>query len=350
MSTDFATLSATALLAIPEDRPERLFQGSADDAKKAYRQLAMQWHPDRSRDPDAQAVFQHIQRIYAQAEEKIALGDWQCRRTLQLAAIDGKTYEINYLRRHLFELGSVYVASTVVAFVIDCAHADLVQRAECMIGSFRYADDGMRGQIARHLPACPFAGAFQTASAYVVVMRKMPDLLLLRDVLDHVKGRLDPRHVAWVVSSLLNLCCYFQYAGITHNALSTDTCFISPQDHSVAILGGWWYAARSGESMIAAPASTIEWAPHDLAHARRADIRTDLELVRAIGRELLGDVSGMRLARESAAPHAMIDWLRLPASDDPIDEYRTWRTQVLHDSFGARRFAELPLTQSDVYR
>jgi hypothetical protein len=82
----------------------------------------------------------------------------------------------------------------------------------------------------------------------------------------------------------------------------------------------------------------------------RADFRTDLELVRAIGRELLGDITGVRLARDSAAPRAMIDWLRLPASDDPIEEYRTWRTQVLHDSFGARRFVELPLTQSDIYR
>ena len=51
MHTDFATLSAAAFLAIPEDRPERLFQGSADNAKKAYRQLAMRWHPDHSRDP-----------------------------------------------------------------------------------------------------------------------------------------------------------------------------------------------------------------------------------------------------------------------------------------------------------
>ena len=46
----------------------------------------------------------------------------------------------------------------------------------------------------------------------------------------------------------------------------------------------------------------------------------------------------------------MLDWLRLPALDDPIEEYRTWRTRVLHDSFGARRFVELPLTQSDIYR
>ena len=341
MRTDFANLTAAALLAIPGDRPERLFEGSADDVKRHYRRLAMAWHPDRNRDPSAPAVFQHIRRLYEMTA---------CRGPLTLAAIDGKTYELDVLRRHPFELGTMYVANTVVAFAVDRAHADLVRRAERMIGNLRYADDGMRRQIACHLPPYPFCGAFQTDSAYVIVMRKRPGDLLLRDVLDHVGGRLDPRHVAWVVSSLLNLCCYFQYAGITHNALSPDTCFMSPAGHSVAVLGGWWYAAQTGERMVAAPAGTIAWAAHDLMDTGRADIRTDLGLVRAIGRELLGDITGVRLARDSAAPRAMIDWLRLPASNDPIEEYRTWRTQVLHDSFGARRFVELPLTQSDIYR
>jgi len=350
MSTDFSTLSAAALLAIPEDRPERLFKGGVDDVKKAYRQLAMKWHPDRNRDPGAAAVFQHIGRMAEKAEERLALGDWPGKGTLRLAALDGKAYEITYLRRHRFELGTMYVASSVVAFEVDRAHADLVQNAERAIEDLQYADDRMRAQIAPHLPGFPFAGAFQTASAYVIVMRKTPDLLLLRDVLDHFDARLDPRHVAWIVSSLLNLCCYFQHARITHNALSPDTCFISPLEHSVAVLGGWWYAAASGERMVAAPAHTLEWAPHDLLATRRADVRTDLELVRAIGRELLGDVTGTRLGRESSAKQAMINWLRLPASDNAIEEYRTWREQVLHDSFGARRFAELPLTQSDIYR
>ena len=71
--------------------------------------------------------------------------------------------------------------------------------------------------------------------------------------------------------------------------------------------------------------------------------------MRAIGRELLGDIGGSRLADGGGVPRAFVHWLRLPASNDAIDEYRTWRTQVLHDSFGARRFAELPLTQSDIY-
>lgn len=350
MSTDFANLSAAALLAVPGDRPERLFTGSLDDIKKAYRQLAMTWHPDRSGDPGALAVFQHIQRLYETAAQRIGLGDWPGAGSLRLDAIDGKAYEINYLRRHRFELGSLYVAGSVAAFVVEREHADLVRHAERMIQGLRFADDRMRAQVAGLLPAYPFAGAFQTADAWVIVMKKTPRLLLLRDVFEHFHGRLDPRHVAWVVSSLLNLCCYFRHAGITHNALSLDTCFISPAAHSVTVLGGWWYAAGIGEPMVAAPASTLEWAPHGLLAGKRADVRTDLELVRAIGRELLGDIGGSRLAQDSGAPRAMIDWLRLPASGDPIDEYRTWRSRVLHDSFGARRFAELPLTQSDIYR
>jgi hypothetical protein len=349
MHTDFAALSADTLLAIPDDQPERLFDGSREDVKRTYRLLAMSWHPDRSGDPDAHAVFQHVNRLYECAQDLIGRGEWQGSGPLRLSAIDGKTYEINYLRRHPFELGMMYVANTVVAFVVELAHADLVANAQRILRQLRYADDAMRAQVAPHLPAWPLAGAFQTADAYVVVMRKTPDLLLLRDVLGHVKGRLDARHVAWVISSLLNLCCYFEYAGITHNALSLDTCFLSPPGHGVAVLGGWWYAARSGERMLAAPAGTIEWAPHDLLHTKRAGIRTDLELVRAIGRALLGDVSGARLTRESDAKQEMINWLRLPASDNPIEEYRTWRGQVLHDSFGARRFVELPLTQSDIY-
>jgi len=345
MRTDLADLTAATLLAIPAAEPRRLFSGDADEVKKAYRLLAMKWHPDRSADPRAHAVFLHIGYLYEQAAQHTAAAHGP----LQQRALDGRTYEINYLRRHQFELGSLYVGTTVAAFVVDAGHADLVERAERTIKGLDYASEKMRQQIAPHLPAYPFAGAFRTADAHVIVMRKAPDALLLRDVLDHFGGRLDARHVAWIVSSLLNLCCYFQYAGIAHNAVSLDTCFMSPREHSVALLGGWWYAARLGERMLAAPAATVDWAPHGLLASKRADIRTDLELVRALGRALLGDISGMRLQRERAAPPAMIDWLRLPASGDPIEEYRTWRTQVLHDSFGARRFAELPLTQSDIY-
>lgn len=350
MTTDLATLTADQLLAIPEAAPALLFKGDADSVKKAYRKLAMIWHPDHSANANPEPVFKHVKALYEKVENLITEGKWDTGGPLFLTATSGQTYEINYLRRHEFELGMMYVSDKVVTYVIDRSNVDLVERAEATIKGFTYANNGMRDEISKLLPSYPFAGAFQTETSYVIVMRKTADVLLLRDVLDHFGGRMDSRHVAWVVSRLLNLCCYLQYAGLTHNGLSIDTCFISPPHHSVSILGGWWYSARAGDRMVAAPNSTIEWGPHDLMATKKANIRTDLEIVRSIGRQLLGDVSGMRLGRDKVAKDAMINWLRLPASDDAIKEYGIWRNQVLQDSFGARRFVELPLTSSDIYR
>ena len=38
--------------------------GNAEDLKRAYRRLALQWHPDRCREPDAKEQFQAIQHAY----------------------------------------------------------------------------------------------------------------------------------------------------------------------------------------------------------------------------------------------------------------------------------------------
>ena len=68
-----------------------------------------------------------------------------------------------------------------------------------------------------------------------------------------------------------------------------------------------------------------------------------------MGRELLGDISGMRLPHEKAAPQAMLEWLRLPASNDAAEEYRIWQQDILKESFGARRFVEMKLSHGDIY-
>ena len=87
----------------------------------------------------------------------------------------------------------------------------------------------------------------------------------------------------------------------------------------------------------------------DDLNCKCGDIRTDLELVRVVGRALLGDVSGARLARDKAAPPAMLDWLCLPASGAPLQEYQTWQGQVLKASFGERRFVRLDVSVNDLY-
>ena len=333
------TLSAEALLAIQPSEPERLFTGDEKTARQEFRALAARWHPDRYPDAGVTGVFQHVNRLYEMALDKLRAGIWHTPGLLVARATDGATYQIRYRRERAFELGRLFVGNEIVTYVVAKEQADLFQHAVQAINHLPCANARMAAEVGRYLPE--IVRQFETGEGWVLVVRKTPDLVLLRDVLDHFGGRMDARHVAWIISGLLNLACYLDYARLAHNAILTDTWWISPPRHSGALLGGWWYAVRQGERMTAAPARTVQYAPFDVLDRKRGDRRTDRELIRALGRELLGDVTGVRLARDKAAPPPMLDWLRLPAGDSAVHDYQTWMNQVLKASFGERRFVTL---------
>ena len=344
---DATTLSAEALLAIRPSEPERLFTGDETTAKQEFRALVSLWHPDRCPAAETTAVFQHINRLYDAAVRKLRGGIWQTPGLLVLRATDGATYKIRYRKERAFELGRLFVGGEIVAYVVAKEHADLFQNALRIIGRLPCADARMAAEVQRCLPE--IVRHFETDEGRVLVLRKTPDLVLLRDLLDRCGGRLDARHVAWIVSSLLNLACYLDYARLAHNAILADTWFVSPPQHAGALIGGWWYAVRQGERMRAAPAATVQYAPFEVMDRRRGDIRTDLELIRTLGRELLGDATGLRLEREKAAPRPMLDWLRLPAGNSALHDYQIWMNRVLKDSFGKRRFVKLDISAEDLY-
>lgn len=341
------TLSAEALLAIPLMEPERLFTGDAQQAKQEFRALAAIWHPDRRPDAGASEVFQHLSRLYEAAARKLRGGIWILPGRLSVRAADGAAYHIHYRKAREFELGRMFLGDRIVAYVVDKAHADLFQNALQVINRLPCANPRMAAEVQPALPEV--VRQIETADSRVLVVRKTPDLVLLRDVLDHFSGRLDARHAAWIISSLLHLACYLDYARLAHNAIGADTGFISPPQHRSALLGGWWYTVRQGERMRAAPVTTLQYAPCEVIARKCGDIRTDLELIRALGRELLGDGTGARLAREKAAPPPMLDWLRFPAPRSALDDYHTWQRRVLTASFGERRFVKLDLSADDLY-
>lgn len=340
-------LSAEALLAIPPSAPERLFTGAAEQAQREFRALVSVWHPDRSRHGRATEVFQHLNQMYEAALRKLSTGIWQMPGLLTLRAKDGTRYEIRYRREREFELGRLFISPGTVTWLVEKEYADLFENALAVIAGLRFADRRMAEAMQLNMPET--AAHFETGDYWVLAVRKAPDMLLLRDVLDHCNGRMDARHVAWIISSLLNLVCYLDYAKLAHNAILAETWFISPEQHSGALLGGWWYAVRQGCRLRAVPAAAVQYAPCDVMARRCGDIRSDLELVRALGRQLLGDITGARLAREKAAPPAMLDWLRLPAAASPVDDYQTWQRRVLPAGFGERRFVKLDLSMTDLY-
>jgi hypothetical protein len=340
-------LSPERILAIPADAPEKLFSGDLLTAKSEYRALGLYWHPDRNTDPQSQRIFQHITELYKKAKELLETNRWRGAGTLELERGGHVFRRVSYYRIVPFELGEMYVAEREVVYSVKLEFGDLFENAQKYLARFGYADSAMKREIERCLPPKP--EYYTAADRLLMLVRKSEDLVLLDDLRDYLGGEIAPRHVGWIQNTLHNLSCYFSYAGLAHNDISPHTYFVSPTFHTGALLGGWWYASREGEKMKALPERTIRLAPADVIRGKRADRRTDLELIRATGRELLGDPLGARLKLNKKIPAAFVRWFNGATTGDALLDYKLWN-EVLRESFAAPRFVKLEAPASAIYR
>lgn len=353
---DLTMLSADKLLSIRE--PELLYSFSPLAAKREYRLLAGRWHPDRETSALAQSVFSHVVQLHNLAQEKRDAGAWNepvDKVESERAGLkryrkrDGSLKEVVYTARRYFELGAMYIGQAHVAFEIDKEHEDLFANCCSVMLALRFHDLDMAAEMAPRLPQ--FLDSFRTDAAAVLVLKKSPDQLLLADVLRHLNGKLaDIRHLGWILNSLYNIACYLEWSEMAHNAIAPDTVFISPLRHSATLLGGWCYAAQFGAPMVALPDRTLAFAPEECVRCGEADARIDLELVRALGRELLGDASGSSLRGRADLPANLVDWLCLPAGEHAVSEYAEFKHDVLPEVFGAPSFINWRLESRDLYK
>jgi len=171
----------------------------------------------------------------------------------------------------------------------------------------------------------------------------------MKDVISYFKdGYIDPKHVAWILSSIYNIQCYFEHMGMSHNSITTDMCYISQEFHSVAVLGGWWNSVNIGSRMIGVTSEILNIMTPTIREKKVGNIRTDLESIKLIGRNLFGDKIGNKLKLDKDIPKPMSDWLISPSSGSAVNDYKIW-TNVLQGSFGKRKFIELNLTSKMVY-
>jgi hypothetical protein len=340
---DPTTLEAAQLLAITQ--PEALYSYDPTARLTEWRKLSSRWHPDRA--GGSTEVFQHVKTLYEQAEQRALDGEWQAPDLTTFNAEDGRVFTLKQRTSRPFELGQVFIANEYVVYSIEKEHADLYEHAKRVVNNFQYRDAAMEKEVARYLPEVH--QQFATKKRLIMVVKKSPDLISLRDVLEHNGGKLDPKHVAWMVSWAYSLSCYLRHvAGVAHGHVSPDTVFISPHDHRAALLGGWWYAAKLGHRFNALPARALA-----LGLATAADptatVRTITNSVRAFGRELLGDMHGSRLLMGKNLPAPVVQWLRGAGTEHVVKEYDTWLNTVLPAAFGKRRFTKMELTADDIY-
>ena len=101
--------------------------------------------------------------------------------------------------------------------------------------------------------------------------------------------------------------------------------------------------------MLSVPGSTYELLPPVVKATKCGNIATDLELIRSLGRELLGDRAGTKLiGLNEANLEPVINWLRgvASSSNKVANDYTQWE-EVLQGVFGPRKF--VPLVVENLY-
>jgi hypothetical protein len=313
-------------------RPEDIFPGNEADAKRLYRELSKLWHPDMH--GGSTEVFAHLSELYRLGLQKLSKGLWEQKALLKFITVNGTVRELPVLAGAPFALGRDLISPDLVTFLIDGVHKPLFENA--LAQKFKFANDRMQAETQRYLPDFCMKGKLKDGRL-LLQAKKSEDLIRLRDVVTYM-GLLEAKHSAWIISSLLNLACYLSYTGIVHHDISPDTYFISPEFHSGALLGGWWYAQPKGGPVKHVPKRTFALMPYSARIKKEAQAATDLELIRATGREITA----------STIPVPMMAWLTKVDQRGAVEQYKEWQ-EVLKASFGERRYVKMAVTAEAVY-
>lgn len=334
-------MTAAEILALKPADYALLFGRSVDLAPK-YKALLLHWHPDRNPAAEATAVTAHINLLHQEACKATSEGHWESPNVLRVTR-DGRLFDFRFRHRAPLPAGEILIGATRSLVVAADGQGDLIDQARQMMAGIPRAPRQMEEEFAHLMPVSEPGGPADAAKKGYLL--RTGDTVRLRDLLDK-RGPLPPKHVAWVMSGAYNLACFLQHAGITHLGLDADHLWIEPATHRVALFGGWEFAGLRSKPLAATPHAARVLGSSLTRDA--VDRRHHLNLIRALGRDCLGDPSGARLSSRSDLPRHFIRWLQLPAGNDAPSEYTAWG-KCLTESFGPRRFQVLETTASDIY-
>lgn len=318
------------------------------ELKDEYRRLCSKWHPDKNLgDKDTSAVFAHLKSLYeyfskSLDSEFIVFSDKVILNTKDNAM------EVAFRRKHECDFGEVFVGNSIISYTVLSEYVDLEENAIRNLAKLKFADKKMQDEISKYLPVLRNRVVKPTDKLNFLVFNKAKNTVLLTDLLKHCGGAIDPKHVAWILSSMYNMACFFQYNKLFYGGFTIEDYLVNPEKH-LGVTSSFWYSKELGSKLSALSAKALSVAPVSVLNTKRADVSLDLEMIRLVGRELLGDAGGIKLAKNPAIPSAMLNWLRGASTGDAFKDYKIWHEDVLRGSFGVRRFTEMGIKFNDIY-
>lgn len=324
-----------------------LFTFDAIKIKSEYKSLVKQWHPDNGLSHDSE-VFEHITQLYHKGLKLLEEGAWEQTNTKYITKANGKIMKITYQEILEFELGKYYVCPRHVICIISDGFKKYVDNALVKIRSLKYANENMRVEFSRYVPN--IIDTYESKSGeYVIVMSKTEDVFPLKTVFGHYSNQIDCKHVAWIISRLQNITCFLQYNNISHLGINLSSCFISPQNHSILLFGGWWYTTNIGSKIIGTSKDIYDILPAKSKTCKNAERIIDLESIKALGRQLLGEPNGRKLAERTDIPKSIVQFFNAGSESDAIIEFNKWN-KTLDNAYERRQFTSMNVTKQQLYQ
>lgn len=253
---------------------------------------------------------------------------WKNADAKQFQCSDGRMIEVRYLHTVSGKAADVYVSRSNIIFHM---HGDSTHTAESyrrMVSLLDYPSADVRS-LSDFFPRV--TGGFQLSDGtQLLVIAKDEDEYPLC-----LFGELSPRHTAWIISRLENICCVLEYSGLVHPNISLDTVFINPYTHQACLYGDWWDVVK--KNTYSADGTHIARTSENLVGLRRT------------AAQLLDFPTLSAVRHTDSVPKALIDFLTGIPADTAYEDFAVWDATI-EKAFGGRKFIRMDTDDEQIYK
>jgi curved DNA-binding protein CbpA len=306
--------------ALLNKKPVEIFDYA--NLERSYRKLLKMYHPDAG---GSEKEFIYLTKCYDLAKFEINAGY-----AIGSSSIDffhPYYFHVEYQSVTSFPYGDVYVGKNQIIYSFP--NDSMKDNLKNMFTTFTFKNKQFKDKLSKQLPnGVSIVDIHSEGKLHrqFMILDKMPGFILLSEVMKH---QIPLETSVWIFNRLYGLGCYMSSIGVYNLDISPHTILVNLENHSIQLLGGWWFTAKEGKRITSLPLTTFNLLTNEVKNTKIATIEIVSEQIKNVMREILKE-------RDIPAPYK--NWLSLPAKDNIIDEYYQWENEVMVKIFPVRKF------------
>lgn len=330
------------LLSISDDELAILFKKENID-KSNYKKLINYWHPDKQNTSDSN-IFIRVRNAYKKVNhvnlQKLTFKN----------NTNNKEYEVTYKYKKAISIGNYYVGEKFILYEINKNCFDLYNNYLKTIENLKYHNISMEKEFSQYINKNQIFTENKNETNYIL-LNKESDEIILQDLINYYKLKnqiINPKHVAWIISSMLNNACFIKYNNLVYSSFLPENYLVNIKKHT-GHLNFWFFTNILNEKIKFLSKQALDNIGSSILNQKITKSSIDLDLIKYSAMKMLGAHNSITLKQNKEIPVDLINWIISPSEEDVFNEYKNWQNKVLINSFGIRKFEKLDLPISDIY-